>query len=51
MSYGGPQGCDPAFLASGFVGGSMGDNSVILEGVDAPESKAALFDRSRARAV
>lgn len=37
------KGATPAFPGQrGFVGGSMGDNSVILEGVDAPESKAAL---------
>jgi tRNA-splicing ligase RtcB len=27
----------------GFVGGSMGDDAVIIEGVDSPEAKAALY--------
>ena len=34
----------PAFPGQlGFVGGSMGDDAVILEGVDSPEAKAALY--------
>ncbi len=38
------KGATPAFPGQrGFVGGSMGDNSVILEGVDSPESKPALY--------
>ncbi len=38
------KGATPAFPGQrGFVGGSMGDMSVILEGVDSPESKAALY--------
>jgi tRNA-splicing ligase RtcB len=38
------KGATPAFPGQrGFVGGSMGDNAVILEGVDSPESKAALY--------
>ena len=37
------KGATPAFPGQrGFVGGSMGDISVILEGVDSPESKLAL---------
>ena len=37
------KGATPAFPGQkGFVGGSMGDVSVILEGVDSPESKASL---------
>ncbi len=37
------KGATPAFPGQkGFVGGSMGDISVILEGVDSPEAKAAL---------
>jgi tRNA-splicing ligase RtcB (3'-phosphate/5'-hydroxy nucleic acid ligase) len=38
------KGCTPAFPAQrGFVGGSMGDISVILEGVDGQEAKEALY--------
>lgn len=38
------KGATPAFPGQyGFVGGSMGDNAVILRGVDSPESKAALY--------
>ncbi|MBI1334334.1 MAG: RtcB family protein [Armatimonadetes bacterium] len=38
------KGATPAFPGQrGFVGGSMGDNSVILEGVDSPESREALY--------
>jgi tRNA-splicing ligase RtcB len=38
------KGATPAFPGQrGFVGGSMGDISVILEGVDSDESKAALY--------
>ena len=38
------KGATPAFPGQrGFVGGSMGDNSVILEGVDSDESKNALY--------
>lgn len=38
------KGATPAFPGQlGFVGGSMGDDSVILEGVDSPESKEALY--------
>jgi tRNA-splicing ligase RtcB len=38
------KGATPAFPGQrGFVGGSMGDDSVILEGVDAPESAAAMY--------
>lgn len=38
------KGATPAFPGQrGFVGGSMGDNSVILEGVDSPSSQAALY--------
>jgi tRNA-splicing ligase RtcB len=38
------KGATPAFPGMrGFVGGSMGDISVILEGIDRPESKAALY--------
>ncbi|MFD3162918.1 RtcB family protein [Herpetosiphon sp. NSE202] len=37
------KGATPAFPGQrGFVGGSMGDISVILEGIDSPESKTAL---------
>ena len=39
-----PKGCTPAFPGQlGFVGGSMGDIAVILEGVDSNDSKAALY--------
>ena len=38
------KGATPAFPGQrGFVGGSMGDNAVILEGVDSPRSRQALF--------
>jgi tRNA-splicing ligase RtcB (3'-phosphate/5'-hydroxy nucleic acid ligase) len=38
------KGATPAFPGqAGFVGGSMGDDAVILEGVDSPRSKAALY--------
>jgi tRNA-splicing ligase RtcB len=38
------KGATPAFPGQrGFVGGSMGDISVILEGVDSPASSAALY--------
>lgn len=38
------KGATPAFPGQwGFVGGSMGDQSVILRGVDSEESKAALY--------
>ncbi len=38
------KGATPAFPGQlGFVGGSMGDDSVILEGVDSPESREALY--------
>jgi tRNA-splicing ligase RtcB len=38
------KGCTPARPGQeGFVGGSMGDESVILEGVDSPENERALF--------
>ena len=38
------KGATPAFPGQrGFVGGSMGDISVILEGVESPESKRALY--------
>jgi tRNA-splicing ligase RtcB len=38
------KGCTPARPGQeGFVGGSMGDESVILEGVDSPENEQALF--------
>ena len=38
------KGATPAFPGQkGFVGGSMGDISVILEGIDSEESKAALY--------
>jgi tRNA-splicing ligase RtcB (3'-phosphate/5'-hydroxy nucleic acid ligase) len=38
------KGATPAFPGQkGFVGGSMCDNAVILEGVDSPEAKASLY--------
>jgi tRNA-splicing ligase RtcB len=38
------KGATPAFPGQrGFVGGTMGEKSVILEGVDSPESKTALY--------
>jgi tRNA-splicing ligase RtcB len=38
------KGSTPAFPGQkGFVGGSMGDISVILEGIESPQSKASLY--------
>lgn len=38
------KGCTPAFPGQrGFVGGSMGDISVILEGVESDQSRAAMY--------
>ena len=38
------KGATPAFPGQrSFVGGSMGDDAVILEGVDSPEAKASLY--------
>ena len=38
------KGATPAFPGQrGFVGGSMGDDAVILEGIDTPESAASLY--------
>ena len=38
------KGATPAFPGQrGFVGGSMGDDAVILEGVESPRSRAALY--------
>jgi tRNA-splicing ligase RtcB (3'-phosphate/5'-hydroxy nucleic acid ligase) len=38
------KGCTPAFpTQQGFVGGSMGDVSVVLEGVDGDEAREALY--------
>jgi tRNA-splicing ligase RtcB len=38
------KGATPAFPGQrGFVGGSMGDDAVILEGVDSPEASASLY--------
>ena len=38
------KGCTPARPGqAGFVGGSMGDDSVILEGVESPDAEASLF--------
>jgi tRNA-splicing ligase RtcB len=38
------KGATPAFPGQkGFVGGSMGDNSVILEGVESPEAEHSLY--------
>jgi len=38
------KGATPAFPGQrGFVGGSMGDDAIILEGVDSPEAKASLY--------
>ena len=38
------KGCTPAYPGQeGFVGGSMGEESVILEGVDGEEAKASLY--------
>ena len=45
------KGCTPAWPGQeGFVGGSMGDDSVILEGVESTENeRGALLDRARRR--
>jgi tRNA-splicing ligase RtcB len=38
------KGATPAFPGQrGFVGGSMGDDAVIIEGVDSPEARASLY--------
>lgn len=38
------KGATPAFPGQrGFVGGSMGDDAVIIEGVDSPDAKASLY--------
>ena len=38
------KGATPAFPGQrGFVGGSMGDDAVIIEGIDSPEARAALY--------
>jgi len=38
------KGATPAFPGQrGFVGGSMGDDAVIVEGVDSPRSRATLY--------
>ncbi len=38
------KGATPAFPGQrGFVGGSMGDDAVILEGVDSPQARASLY--------
>ncbi len=38
------KGCTPAFPGQrGFVGGSMGDDAVILQGIDSPTSAASLY--------
>ena len=38
------KGATPAFPGQrGFVGGSMGDDAVIIEGIDGPEAKASLY--------
>lgn len=38
------KGATPAFPGQrGFVGGSMGDNAVIVEGIESPESRQALY--------
>ena len=38
------KGATPAFPGQrGFVGGSMGDDAVILEGIDGPEARASLY--------
>ena len=38
------KGATPAFPGQrGFVGGSMGDDAVILQGVDSPEARASLY--------
>jgi tRNA-splicing ligase RtcB len=44
------KGATPAFPGQrGFVGGSMGDDAVIIEGVDSEKQGFALFDRPRRR--
>ncbi len=35
-------------MQAGFVGGSMGDDSVILEGVDSTEAETALYSTAHA---
>jgi tRNA-splicing ligase RtcB len=43
------KGATPAFPGQrGFVGGSMGDDAVIIEGVDSPEAKASMYSRPSA---
>jgi tRNA-splicing ligase RtcB len=38
------KGATPAFPGQrGFVGGSMGDDAVIIQGVDGPEARASLY--------
>ena len=38
------KGATPAFPGQrGFVGGSMGDNAMIIEGVESPEARASLY--------
>jgi tRNA-splicing ligase RtcB len=38
------KGATPAFPGQrGFVGGSMGDDAVIIEGIDSPQAKASLY--------
>jgi tRNA-splicing ligase RtcB (3'-phosphate/5'-hydroxy nucleic acid ligase) len=38
------KGATPAFAGQrGFVGGSMGDDAVIIEGVDSPQARASLY--------
>ena len=38
------KGATPAFPGQhGFIGGSMGDNAVIVKGIDSPESQAAFY--------
>src|SRR5262249_53545897 len=38
------KGATPAFPGQrGFVGGSMGDDAVIIEGVDSPQARASLY--------
>ncbi len=46
------KGCTPARPGQeGFVGGSMGDESVILEGVESSETEQALFSTVQGRLV
>jgi tRNA-splicing ligase RtcB len=46
------KGATPAFPGQrGFVGGSMGDDAVIIEGLESPEARAALYDGARCRAT